>query len=223
MLTGMTWPVFSRLSDADREHLLSAAVTRKYRNREVVFHTGDSGDSMFLIRSGHVAVRTVTEYGDESTLVVLGAGDTFGELALLGADRKRAATVTAIAETTTSMLSRRALDNLRADRPDIDQLIIDLLARQIEILTGQLLESRYVPVRHRVARVLLRLYAQYQPGQAAGPVDLVITQDDVAGLVGATRPTVNQVLRTLESAGGIALRRGRIRVLDVETVRRHRG
>jgi CRP-like cAMP-binding protein len=78
-------------------------------------------------------------------------------------------------------------------------------------------------VRHRVARVLLRLYAQYQPGQAAGPVDLVITQDDVAGLVGATRPTVNQVLRTLEAAGGIALRRGRIRVLDIETVRRHRG
>jgi hypothetical protein len=79
----------------------------------------------------------------------------------------------------------------------------------------------YVPVRHRVARVLLDLCAQYDEG-AAG-VTMLVTQDDIAGLTGAGRPTVNQVLRTLESAGAIELHRGRIDVVDQAVLARHRG
>ena len=50
-----------------------------------------------------------------------------------------------------------------------------------------------------------------------------VTQDDIAGLTGAGRPTVNQVLRTLEGAGAIELRRGRIDVVDRAVLARHRG
>jgi CRP/FNR family transcriptional regulator, cyclic AMP receptor protein len=156
----MTWPLLNRLSAADRDALLAGAVKRKFRKREIIFHIGDPGDTMFMIEHGHVAVRVDTEWGEESTLVVLGPGDVFGELALLGTGRSRGATVVAIADTHTLMLSRAQLSALRADRPDIDQLLIDLLSGQIALLTGELLEARYVPVRHRVARALLRLYAQ---------------------------------------------------------------
>jgi len=54
-------------------------------------------------------------------------------------------------------------------------------------------------------------------------VTLLVTQDDIAGLTGAGRPTVNQVLRTLEGAGAIELRRGRIDVVDRAVLARHRG
>jgi DNA-binding MarR family transcriptional regulator len=54
-------------------------------------------------------------------------------------------------------------------------------------------------------------------------VTLLVAQDDIAGLTGAGRPTVNQVLRTLEGAGAIERRRGRIDVVDRAVLARHRG
>ena len=54
-------------------------------------------------------------------------------------------------------------------------------------------------------------------------VTLLVAQDDIAGLSGAGRPTVNQVLQTMEGAGAIELRRGRIDVVDRAVLARHRG
>ena len=96
-----------------------------------------------------------------------------------------------------------------------------MLADQVLRLSGQLVEARFVPVRHRVARALIDLADQYA---GLGPrVSLLVTQDDIAGLAGTTRPTVNEVLRTLEAAGAIELHRGRVDVIDRTVLLRHRG
>jgi CRP-like cAMP-binding protein len=209
------------LTAEQRELLLAVATSRTFKRRETLFHAGDPGDSIFLIRSGHVAIRIVTEHGDNATLAVLGPGDTFGELALLSPGRRRSATATALEETVTWTLSRAQLSRPRADPLAIEALLIELLSNQVHRLTGQLVDALYVPVRHRVARVLLDLCPQYDEGSPR--VTMFVTQDDIAGLTGAGRPTVNQVLRTLETAGAIELRRGRIDVVDRAELARHRG
>ncbi len=221
----MDFEALTGLSPADRDRLLASAGTRSFRAREVIFHAGDLGDTLFLIRTGRVAVRIVTEHGDAVTLALLGPGDSFGELALLAPDGRRSATVTAIEPTQAWTLSRAQL--VRAGRANlpVESLLIQLLSREVRRLTGQLTEALYVPVRHRVARVLIALCGQEdeRPDRAAGPVVLRITQDDIAGLTGATRPTVNQVLRALEDAGAIALKRGQVTVVDRRELLRHRG
>jgi CRP-like cAMP-binding protein len=209
------------LTDEQRELLLAVASSRTFQRREILFHAGDLGDAIFLIRSGHVAIRIVTEHGDNATLAVLGPGDTFGELALLSPGRRRSATATALEQTETWTLSRTQLERSRDDRLPVEALLIQLLSNQVHRLTGQLVDALYVPVRHRVARVLLDLCSQYDEGSAW--VTMLVTQDDIAGLTGAGRPTVNQVLRTLEDAGAIELRRGRIDVVDRAVLARHRG
>lgn len=222
----MNWPILESLTPADRQELLALAGTRTFRTGEIVFHEGDPGETVFLIRSGRVAVRIVTEYGDTMTLVVLGAGDMFGELALLGDAKPRGATVIALEATQTWTLSRAQLARLRAEHPAIDQLLIDLLAAQVGQLTSQLIEALYVPVRKRVVRTLLRLYETYEGEQESegpkSPVVLLVTQDDIAGLAGATRPTVNQVLQALQSAGALVLRRRRIEIVDKNVLARRR-
>jgi CRP/FNR family transcriptional regulator, cyclic AMP receptor protein len=209
------------LTAEQRDLLLAVASIRTFRRRETLFHAGDPGDSIFLIRSGHVAIRIVTEHGDNATLAVLGPGDSFGELALLSPEGRRSASATALEDTATWTLSRAQLSGARADRLAVDALFIELLGNQVHRLTRQLVDALYVPVRHRVARVLLDLCPQYDEGEAR--VTLLVTQDDIAGLTGAGRPTVNQVLRTLETAGAIELRRGRIDVVDRAVLGRHRG
>lgn len=209
------------LTPQDRQLLLTVASTRRFRAKEILFHAGDLGDAIFLIQSGHVAVRIVTEHGDNATLTVLGPGDTFGELALLSPNRRRSATVTALEPTVTWTLSRSQLNRARAEHIAIEALLIQLLSNSVRRLTGQLVDALYVPVRHRVARALLELCPQYKAGDH-GAV-LIVTQDDIAGLTGASRPTVNQVLRNLETSGAIKLHRGRIEVVDRDELARHRG
>ena len=69
------------------------------------------------------------------------------------------------------------------------------------------LEALYLPVETRLARRLSQLALVYDG-------DIRLTQDDLASMAGTTRATANGVLRTLEDRGLLALRRGRISVLD---------
>ena len=82
------------LSAADRADVLAAAVPKRFRRGETVVQEGEPGESLHLVRSGRLAVRVSTPDGATATLTVMSAGDSFGELALLG-DHVRTATVIA--------------------------------------------------------------------------------------------------------------------------------
>jgi len=206
-----TFHALTSLEPGIRDALLAGAGRRQYRRQETVVHAGDEGQTLFLVESGHAAVRMVTEYGDNTTFAVLGPGDNFGELALVDDERRRSASVIALESLSVRTLSRGHLESVLGDA-GLHGLLVQVLTGQVPRLSGQLVEARFVPVRHRVARALVALCDQYDDGSS--PVSLLVTQDDIAGLAGATRPTVNQVLRTLEESGAIALHRGRIDVVE---------
>ena len=95
---------------------------------------------------------------------------------------------------------------------------VEVLARRVDELSQSLLEAMYVGVDRRVVRRLVDLAGTY--GGSANRVTVPMTQDDLAGMAGATRPTVNQVLQRLAAAGVIELGRGRIELVDVASLRR---
>ena len=85
-------PFFAGLETAALERVAAGMRTRRFRRGEVIFHAGDPGDALFIIVSGEVKIAVPSETGDEAILATLGAGDVFGELALLdGAPRSATA------------------------------------------------------------------------------------------------------------------------------------
>jgi CRP-like cAMP-binding protein len=90
------------------------------------------------------------------------------------------------------------------------------------MLNDRLLEALYVPVDKRVRRRLAELVELYAEG-GGEPTTVPLTQETIAELAGATRPTVNQVLREEERRGTIELARGKIRVLDLAGLARRAG
>jgi CRP/FNR family transcriptional regulator, cyclic AMP receptor protein len=217
------WPIFDALTEHDRAAVLAATRRRHFARREVLCHEGDPVEMMYLIETGRVAVRVTNEQGDTVTVGTFGRGAIVGEMALVDEPTDRTATVVAIEPTDTLMLSRVAFNRLRVDHRSVDRFLVQLLAGHVKSLAGQLLEALYVPVRHRVVRRLLELCDDQRTDSDGAAIELPITQDDLAGLVGATRPTVNQVLRSLESEGALRLFRGRIEVLDQTILQRRRG
>jgi CRP/FNR family cyclic AMP-dependent transcriptional regulator len=205
------WALLTPLSDADRQRVLAATKPRRYERNEVVFHEEDPGDCLHLVKKGHLGVRVGLPSGESLTINLLSPGDAFGELALLGRPHRRTATVVAWEPAETLSLSGEAFAALCREDPTIERLVVSLLAERVDQLSQRLLEALYVGVDRRVYRRLAELCATY--GGEPGTV-IPLAQDDIAGLAGASRPTVNQVLQRLAADGVIRLSRRRMEVLE---------
>lgn len=213
------WPLLASLPEAQLRALLSVTRRRRFARNEVVFHEGDPGDTVHLIDKGRVALRVTTPLGDTVTLRILGVGALFGELAVI-APAPRNATVVALERTETLTLHRDHFDELRRQHPGVDRVLIDALIAEVRRLSAQLLEALYVPVPRRVALRLIDLSDQY--GDGSGAVDIPLTQDDLAGLCGTSRTTVNKVLRSLEADGLVTISRGHVLVPEPNRLRSRR-
>lgn len=210
------------LDPAELGDLLERARRRRFAAGEVVFHAGDPADTLHLVRSGHFAVRITTEFGATATINIVGPGDAFGELALLTPGAPRSATVAALEAGETLSVHELDFARLRAERPETESVLNRVLVARVRALSEQLVEALYLPVDTRVRRRLLHAVTVYGAVEPGATVPL--TQEELAGLAGTSRATVNRVLREEEELGAVALQRGRTTLLDPEALaRRARG
>ena len=203
----MRWTVFEQIDPVEVQQLLRLSRRRRFRKGESVLHEGDPADSLHLIDSGYVSVRVTTPAGDVATLQMLGPGDHFGDLVMIAGDR-RSATVTAASKLETLELRYSDLERFRREHPAFERALLVAVAQQLRRTSASLLESMYLPAAARIARRLGDLRALY------GSDLIPLTQDDLAGLSGATRQTVNQVMTDLRQKSIVELSRGKVRILD---------
>ena len=208
----MKWRLLEDVPDEEVRRLLSVARRRTFRKGEVVFHRGDPADSLHLIAKGRFKLQVMTPLAQEATIAIRGPGDAFGEMAIVGEDDKRSATIEALERGETFCVLESDFRRLRREHPGVDRILIEFQATEVRLLNARLLEALYVPVDRRVVRRLAELANVYDSGESQ--VEIPLTQEELAGLAGTTRPTVNQVLRSLEAAGLLALGRGRTIVTD---------
>lgn len=213
----MDWKLLAALTEEERRALLSRTSRRRFHRGEVIFHEEDLGDMLHLIAKGHVSVRRSTPLGELATIIILGPGDYFGELVLVSAHERRNATLVALESTETLSLHRDQLDELRQRHPAIDRFLLAALADDVRRLSDLLMEALYVPVEQRVLRRLLEVAKKYG-GQEKG-TRIPLTQGDLAGLAGTSRPSVNKVVGAAEDASLIRVGRGQIELLDPEGLR----
>jgi len=214
------WSLLSSLPEHERKALIQGARRRRFDKGEVVFHEGDPGDTLHLLVHGRVAVRLSTPLGDRTLLRLIGTGGWFGELSLIS-PYPRSATIVALEPTETLVVTREHTEELRRRIPEFDALMVDALVREVRRLSLALVDALFVPVDKRLFRRLVELSSMYGDG---GPgVVIPLTQEELAQLVGTTRPTANHHLRAAASAGLIAMRRGSIEVLDPDGLSRRAG
>ena len=207
----MEWPLLTPLPDVERDQLLASTRHRSYDRGEILVREGDPSDSLHLVESGRLAVRVDTPAGDTAMLNVLGPGAWFGELSLLGREAPvRTATVVALEPATTRTLATADFSDLRQRHAATGELLLTLLSRRVEELSGRLVEAMYDGLDQRVCRRLLDLVETYRSDGEGAPVTIPLTQEQLAGMVGGTRPSVNEVLQRLTQQGVVELGRGRI-------------
>lgn len=213
-----SWRLLDGVPEEELHRILVAARRRTFGRNEVVFHQGDPADSMHMIRKGRFAVRVRTPVGDVATIAIFGPGDAFGELALVGDETDRSATVISLEQSETVSISRVDLDRLRHEQPQVNELLVKLLSARLRRTNALLAEALYVPADRRVIHRLRELAQLYS--QEEGETTIPLTQEEIATLAGTSRATVNRVLRAEEKAGALELTRGRTVVRDASRLGR---
>ena len=203
----MRWALFEEVDEQQVRQLLAAARRRRFAKGETVFHEGDPGESLHLIDRGFLAVRVTTPGGEVATLRVLRSGQHFGDLAMLSSEH-RSATVTALDKSETLELPATTIREFSSEHRSFERAMARVIAHQLRNQSQQLLEAMYLPVPRRLARRVAELSDLYD-----APV-VPLTQDDLAGISGTTRQTVNQLLTEWREAGVVDLGRGRVTVVD---------
>lgn len=205
------WPLFDGIDQAEVRRVLDASRKRMFERGEVLFHEGDPGDSLHLIKRGRVAVRITTARGDVATIDLYGPGDVVGELAVLNGGR-RMATVRAIEASETLEIHRGDFDELRRSHPGVNDVLLRILAQKLTSASARAVEALFAPADKRIRAAVLRLAEVFT--DEGGIARIPVTQDEIATIAGSTRSTVSRVLQKEIDRGTIALARGVIEVLD---------
>lgn len=198
------------------EHLMTAldaghvsANERTFRKGDIVFHQGDPGDSLHLVRQGMFAIRASTPSGAALIVDILVPSEVFGEFAVFSNQRRRTTSVIALSQGATLAVEREQLRAAIGSRPELAEELIATIIGKAESTTQRLVEMLHVPAELRVLRALLSMSTKEED---SSPVRL--TQDELASFAATTRPTANRVLREEEERGTVELSRGQVKVLD---------
>jgi len=212
-------PLLAKLPHEDLRELAAIARVQNFKPGAVIFRQGEAGDSLHAIVEGAVRIDFVAPGGNETTMVVLGPGECFGELAILDG-RPRSANAVAAQPTKTLVVMRDEFIRWLADKPKAALLLLETLSLRLRSTNDAFLDLAFFDLSHRLARRLLRLAEpKEQSGLPREGARIFLTQGMLASMLGVSRESVNKQLAVFGRDGWVYVGRGYIEVRNPQALR----
>ena len=188
--------------------IAASGETKNLQRGDVLFSEGDTPESMYIVLSGRIAIAIGNQPidGRESVLALMERGDLFGELALLD-NGKRSAMARAIEPSSLLQIPYSIVRQQLQLNPTMLWGVTKLLAMRLRTMDEVLSDSVFLDVTGRTAKRLLEL--------SGGKDEFVlpITQEELAGMVGASRERVNKAIASFIRLGWLEQHDRRYRIL----------
>ena len=215
--------LFAGLGEPTLRTLADRALERSFPRHSRLFHQGDPGTGLYVVVSGLVKVAVTSEDGEEMVLVTLGPGEALGELSIVDGG-PRSASAEALEPTVALLITREVLLDLAARDHGLTEALLQALGGLLRRLTEQASDLVFLDLPGRVAKLLAGLAAERGSATAEGiELDAALTQTDLAGMVGASRQSVNQILQGFARRGYLQVRGRRIVIHRLDLLRRRAG
>jgi CRP/FNR family transcriptional regulator, cyclic AMP receptor protein len=215
--------LFAELREDTLRALADRSVERSYPRHGRLFYQGDPGSGLYVLASGLVKVVVTSEDGEEMVLVTLGPGDAFGELSIVDGG-PRSASAEALEPTVAMVITREVLLDLAARDSGLTEALLRTLGALLRRLTEQASDLVFLDLPGRMAKLLAVLAAERGSETPEGiELDANLTQTDLAGMVGASRQSVNQILQGFARRGYLQVRGRRIVIHRLDLLRRRAG
>ena len=166
----------------------------KYRRNELICEQGEVAERLFIVFSGRVAITVKASDGRESVVAVLGPGALFGELPLFD-HAPRSADARALGTVHLISVGYEDVKRVLHSRPEVLWAVVRILSRRLRATDEALSDAMFLDVTGRTAKRLLQISA------GEDEFKMPLTQEELAGMVGASRERVNKAIATFVKLG----------------------
>ena len=207
-------PFFAELTAADVARVGDAFSERRFHAGQAIYTSGTPARHLYVVVVGKVKLVRPTPSGQNVLLDILGPGDFFGSLSTLG-DRTFADS--AEAQTTCCVLgvTAGAFQAILRRHPPAALAALDIVGERLRAAHDLIEQLSSHDVEQRIATTLLRLADRV--GQQQGAMVLIqmpLSRQDLADMVGTTRETASRVISRLDREGVIRSGRGWMGLTD---------
>jgi len=199
-----SFPIFEEFSKELIGEVAALAQWRRWPSGTVLFQRGDEGNYMILITGGRIKVSLLTAQGKELSLRHFEPGALVGEMSVFDGE-PRSADATAAVATEGYVIGKKEFMALMARYPHAAEAVMRFLCKRLRETTLQLETIALYDLDYRVARFFLaalrQIHGEDLPEQAN--LHIGLSQTEIGGILGASRPKINRSILTLEAAGAI--------------------
>lgn len=206
--------LFQQLPLADLKKLEQSAQSRTFPSGSAVYAPHDRGEHVLLLESGRVKICHLLPDGRRTILAFIEPGELFGELALLtGGCREELAE--AVGRSVVISLPAKDLDEVMERHPGLSLGITKLIGLRRRRVERRLKSLLFRSHREKMLALLLELVEQYGARCPEGVrLEIPLSHQDMASLIGSTRETVTLTLNQLASEGMVRLGRRNLTIVD---------
>jgi len=189
------------------------------KKEEYVYMPDQDSDKIFFINSGRVKIGSYGENGKEITKAIIGKGEVFGELAILGEPKRRDFAV-ALEDTDVCVIPSSQMKELIKDHSSLSMFFMKMMGSKVIEMENRLESLVFKDSRSRIIEYLVEQVRK--KGQRVGYEWVVrhfITHQEIANLTATSRQTVTTVLNELRNDNVITFNRKRLLVRDIDKLK----
>ncbi len=199
--------MFSELDDTLLEPIVAQSKTLDLQRGDVLFQSGDDSSDLYIVTRGRIAIGNRSFDGRESLVALMESGDLFGEMPLFSNDG-RSAEARALEESAVVVIPYQPVKDLYDENPSLLWRVVEMLVSRLKSTDIALADTMFLDVTGRTAKRLLEMAGESDEFQ------LPITQEELAGMIGASRERVNKSISSFIKLGWLSQSGEKYIILD---------
>lgn len=195
-------PIFSGTDNITFPMICRAANKQVIKKGDILFHQGDPADVLYYIKEGRLKLVILTEAGKEVIVQICGCGEAIGETALFRENIFSPASAIALEDSKICSLSRQSFEKVVTDDPKIAFQIIKALGERLDDTWEKITQLNTQTTQEKVISLFISLAQEHGVLCKEGTlININLTQQDIASMVGASRVMVSLVIQELVKCG----------------------
>lgn len=208
--------IFSELKDEHLKKIHDISLPRKYGKGRIIIMEGEPGEAFFYVKSGLIKISKLSSDGREHILHILNEGHIFAEVTLFN-KTVYPATAEVLEEAEIGMIKNEDLEKVIMQNPELSLQLIKYLNKRLVEAHMKIRNLALYDTYGRTAQALMKLAEDYGRKSTKGiELDLNISRQELANIVGTTRETVIRALTAFKKEHSIDIDKNTITIIDLE-------
>jgi CRP/FNR family transcriptional regulator, polysaccharide utilization system transcription regulator len=205
--------IFNEVGSMDMEIMDSSKTCQSFKKGQTIFEEGAYPHGLYCINNGKVKVSQTGVDGREHIVHLIKNGDVMGYRAVLSGDKYSCSAV-ALEDSSICFIPTKVFVAMVEKDPKLAFKIIHLFSNELKIAERSSTDLAQKSVKERLAQGLLLLKESYGFANDSTTINVIMTREDIANIVGTARETVIRLLFELEREGIIGLEGKKIKIID---------